>query len=68
MYEVSIAFGNENGDGVESVLVDVEDRGFDTALYEHVIRLAVADFEKKERYAVIESVKIRSVPNRVIRP
>lgn len=67
MYEVTIKYGNENGDGVESVLVDIEEGGFDTVLYQRVIQLAVADFASKELWAIIDSVRVRQVPNRVIR-
>ena len=69
MIEITISFGNENGDGLSRVLVDVEplNHGFDTSAYQRSICAALEKFEKQQRFAAINSVHVRIVPNEVIR-
>lgn len=69
MIEVSIRYGNEEGDGVNTYLVDAGklQTGFDSQLYNRAWITAFQRFVEQEPEAHIDRVTFRHVPNNVLK-
>lgn len=69
MIEVTIWFGNINGDGAQTYLVkcgDIDDSLFVTAPYRKAVDGALAEFARDQPNACIGQIKIHRTPNRVL--
>lgn len=70
MIEVTIWWGNIDGDSYTSYLVRSAPQAFKspTTAYALVIDLALARFATEQPYARIASIKLREVPDTIIEP
>lgn len=70
LIEVSIHFGNEEGNGVDAYLVDVGEEvnnGFDTTTHRRAIETALARFHMRESHGWISRIDIRHSPKQIIK-
>lgn len=67
MIEVSIGFGNANGDGLLAFTVDVGPHAaFDTAPTVRAVHAALAEFAKQEPRGAVHSICLRPVSQTVL--
>lgn len=67
MLEVTIWFGNHDGDGAQSYLINVDVESiFDTEPHLAALRTATAEFMKEQPRATISRIDLRRTPHRVI--